>query len=60
MTYILGLNAYHADAAACLVKDGALVAAVAVSVPAGQVRRVLEHGDALRRAARLIAYADVG
>lgn len=28
MTYILGLNAYHADAAACLVKDGALVAAV--------------------------------
>jgi len=28
MTYILGLNAYHADAAACLVKDGDLVAAV--------------------------------
>ena len=28
MTYVLGLNAYHADAAACLVKDGALVAAV--------------------------------
>ena len=28
MTYILGLNAYHADAAACLVKDGTLVAAV--------------------------------
>src|SRR6185503_8628862 len=27
MTYILGLNAYHADAAACLVKDGELVAA---------------------------------
>src|ERR1700745_3644429 len=26
--YILGLNAYHADAAACLVKDGELVAAV--------------------------------
>jgi len=25
MTYILGLNAYHADAAACLVKDGELV-----------------------------------
>ena len=25
MTYILGLNAYHADAAACLVKDGTLV-----------------------------------
>ncbi len=28
MTYILGLNAFHADSAACLVKDGELVAAV--------------------------------
>ena len=28
MTYVLGLNAFHADAAACLVKDGELVAAV--------------------------------
>src|SRR5258708_37087983 len=28
MTYVLGLNAYHADAAACLVRDGDLVAAV--------------------------------
>ena len=28
MTYVLGLNAYHADAAACLVRDGELVAAV--------------------------------
>ena len=28
MSYILGLNAFHADAAACLVKDGELVAAV--------------------------------
>jgi len=30
MTYVLGLKAYHADAdaAACLVKDGTLVAAV--------------------------------
>jgi carbamoyltransferase len=27
VTYILGLNAYHGDASACLVKDGALVAA---------------------------------
>jgi carbamoyltransferase len=27
MTYVLGLNAFHADAAACLVKDGELVAA---------------------------------
>jgi carbamoyltransferase len=26
--YILGLNAYHADSSACLVKDGTLVAAV--------------------------------
>jgi carbamoyltransferase len=24
---ILGLNAYHADAAACLVRDGRLIAA---------------------------------
>ncbi len=28
MTYILGLNAFHADSAACLVKDGELIAAV--------------------------------
>ncbi len=27
MTYILGLNAYHADSSACLVKDGVLIAA---------------------------------
>ena len=27
MTYILGVNAYHGDSSACLVKDGALVAA---------------------------------
>ncbi len=27
MTLVLGLNAYHGDAAACLVRDGALVAA---------------------------------
>jgi len=27
LTYILGLNAYHGDSSACLVKDGALVAA---------------------------------
>src|ERR1700684_4416103 len=25
--FILGINAYHADAAACIVRDGALVAA---------------------------------
>ena len=28
MTWILGLNAFHGDAAACLLKDGQLVAAV--------------------------------
>ncbi len=27
MTTILGLNAYHADSAACLVRDGELIAA---------------------------------
>ena len=27
MTYILGLNAYHGDSSACLVREGALVAA---------------------------------
>lgn len=27
MTYILGINAFHGDAAACLVRDGAIVAA---------------------------------
>lgn len=27
MTYILGLNAFHGDSAACLIKDGVLVAA---------------------------------
>ena len=27
MTLILGLNAYHGDASACLVRDGHLVAA---------------------------------
>ena len=27
MKYILGLNAYHGDSSACLVKDGTLVAA---------------------------------
>jgi DNA-binding IclR family transcriptional regulator len=44
---------------ATAVPSPTMVAAVAVSVPARQVRRVVEHGDALRRAARLIAYADV-
>jgi IclR family acetate operon transcriptional repressor len=43
---------------AAAVPSRSIVAAVAVSVPSHQVRRVVEHGDALRRAARLIAYAD--
>ena len=30
MTIILGLNAYHGDAAACLLRDGVLVAAAEV------------------------------
>jgi DNA-binding IclR family transcriptional regulator len=38
------------------VPSPSMVAAVAVSVPAAQVGRVVENGDALRRAARLIAY----
>jgi len=45
---------------AAAVPSRSLVAAIAVSVPARQVQRVLERGDALRRAARLIAYADAG
>ena len=28
MTYVLGINAYHGDAAACLLKDGRLLSAV--------------------------------
>jgi carbamoyltransferase len=28
MTYILGINAYHGDSSACLVKNGELIAAV--------------------------------
>jgi carbamoyltransferase len=28
MTYILGINAFHADAAACLFRDGELIAAI--------------------------------
>jgi len=27
MTFVLGINAYHGDASACLRKDGALIAA---------------------------------
>jgi len=55
MTCILGLNAYHWDASACLLKDGELVAAVAEErlgnrvkhtpgFPARAIRAVLEIG----------------
>lgn len=43
--------------AAVAVPSTTFQAAVAVSVPARQVHRVVERGDVLRRAARLIAYA---
>jgi Bacterial transcriptional regulator len=42
---------------AASVPSPSLVAAVAVSVRAHQVRRIIERSDALHRAARLIAYA---
>jgi len=53
--HILGLNAFHADAAACLVSEGKLVAAVAeerlgdrrkhfAGFPGQAIRRVLEMG----------------
>ena len=45
---------------AAAVPSPSTVSAVAVSVPARQLPDVLRHGDALRRAARLIAYADAG
>lgn len=40
------------------VPSRSMVAAVAVSVPASQIGRILEHGDPLRRAARLIAFTE--
>lgn len=60
--YLLDREEYALGTAcvAAAVPSPSMVAAVAVSVPARQVNRVLEHGDALRRAARLIAYADAG
>jgi hypothetical protein len=45
---------------AAAVPSRSIVAAVAVSVPAHRVKRVVEHGEALRRATRQIAYAGVG
>ena len=44
---------------AVAVPAQSMVGAVAVSVPARQIERVLQHGDALRRAAVRIAFADV-
>jgi hypothetical protein len=38
VTIILGLNAYHGDASACLLRDGVLGAA-AVTLARGCVRR---------------------
>ncbi|WP_341230824.1 IclR family transcriptional regulator [Nocardioides salarius] len=45
---------------AVAVPSPTFAAAVAVSVRADQLGRVLERGDAIRRAARLIAYAGAG
>src|SRR5512135_87906 len=62
MTYILGLNAYHADAAACLVKDGELVAAVEEE----RFRRIKHWGGFPRESVRYclgaagISLGDVG
>ena len=53
MTYILGINAYHGDASACLVKDGVLLAAVEeerfrrikhwAGLPSKSIRSCLDH-----------------
>ena len=48
MTYILGLNAYHADAAACLVKDGTLVAAVEDERFLRRYKKFGFHGESIR------------
>lgn len=42
------------------VPSPSMVAAVAVSVPPRRTQRVLDHSDVLRRAALLVAYAEVG
>ena len=61
MTYVLGLNAYHGDSSACLLRDGALVAAAEeerfrrvkhwAGFPAESIRYCLAEGG--------IALADV-
>lgn len=56
-------NEEYALGTACVaaaVPSRTFVSAVAVSVPVQRVHRVLDRADAIRRAARLIAYADVG
>ena len=56
MTYILGLNAYHWDSSACLLRDGELIAAVAEErlgdrikhkpgVPSRAIQAVLDIGE---------------
>ena len=39
--------------------SSSLVAAVAVSVPSQQAQRIVEQSEIVRRAALLVAYADV-
>jgi len=38
VTTILGLNAYHADSAACLVRDGELIAVA-------EENSIMAHGE---------------
>ena len=55
MTYVLGLNAYHGDAAACLVRDGEIVAASEEE----RFRRV-KHWAGFPREAIFSCFAEVG
>ncbi len=68
MAVILGINAFHADSAACLVVDGRLVAAIAEErlgerrkhcprFPAHAVRRVLAEGGVRLRDVTHVAIA---
>ncbi|MQA06168.1 MAG: helix-turn-helix domain-containing protein [Streptosporangiales bacterium] len=58
-TYALDQEEYAlgTECVAAAVPSTSITAAIAVSVPAGQVQRVLERSDLLRRAARLTALA---
>ena len=60
--YLLDREEYALGTAcvATAVPSTSLVAAVAVSVPVRRLPQVLRRGDALRRAARLVAYAETG